>query len=494
MVERGLPIVPSIPGVYTPSPWQVKFHASRPDELLGAGSAGPGKTYTLIHDPIDIVLVEAERRRLGHISRSSATLLFLRRQLNMLGEAVSRAQRSFHQIDPGVKSKDESGKTTFTFSSGLKFVFGGCKDIGDWQQYQGAEYIWIGFDELTQFEEVQYFEIGARLRTGDPVLSKLMRIRAASNPAGNWVRKRFVEPCPEGSKLIREKVTSPQTGESTYKTRLYLRATLYDNPNAEFVKQYEANLLQKPPHIRNAYLYGDWYTVVGAYFAEEFDRARHVIKPFRIPQGWKRFRSMDWGYKTYGAVHWWALTHDGEMICTDEYTFRKKTAAEVAKRIKQIEEANGLWDKVRNRSKLTGPADTQLWEERGDTAPSKALEMSKAGVNWVKANKKSRQNNAERVLGRLKDVEGEYPGICFFDACRQIIRTLPGLMPDDSDPNEPAKCDDDHWYDSVSYACAYAAAPSKAKDSDFIEDEEDRKARKRRDSDSIGYGKALPWT
>ena len=47
--------------------------------------------------------------------------------------------------------------------------------------------------------------------------------------------------------------------------------------------------------------------------------------------------------------------------------------------------------------------DTQLWEERGDSAKRKVDVFNDAGVPWVHADKKSRRDNAERLLKRLKD-------------------------------------------------------------------------------------------
>src|SRR5688572_31651895 len=38
--------------LYAPSPWAIRFHEAQADEILGGGSAGPGKSLTLLWDPI----------------------------------------------------------------------------------------------------------------------------------------------------------------------------------------------------------------------------------------------------------------------------------------------------------------------------------------------------------------------------------------------------------------------------------------------------------
>src|SRR6185503_16933282 len=55
-----------------------------------------------------------------------------------------------------------------------------------------------------------------------------------------------------------------------------------------------------------AWLDGDWTIVQGAFFTE-WDPKRHVIRPFAIPDGWTKFRSLDWGSAAPFSVGWWAV-------------------------------------------------------------------------------------------------------------------------------------------------------------------------------------------
>jgi hypothetical protein len=331
------------------------------------------------------------------------------------------------------------------------------------------EYSWIGFDELVQFEKEQYDQISGRLRTSDPVLRNMLKIRACTNPVSmrsdndnitisdpQWVRKYFVEPAPEGRKVLRKKLVR-KGGETIYWDRMYLPATLYDNPDPQFVKDYEATLLSKPSHIRQALLYGDWWVSAGSFYGEAWNRALHVCKPFKIPDSWPRFRSMDWGFKAPGVVLWWTMDEEGNLYCEREYTFQGKTDVDVAARIKDVETLEGLWKF--GGSTLTGPADDQLWEQRGSATMAMADVFAHHGVHWVRADKKSRRSNAQRLLKRLQDHHRgtTTPGIVFFESCVQTIKTLPGIQTAANDPECPADGGEDHWHDAVLYAVAYAS-------------------------------------
>lgn len=409
-------------------------------------------------------LIEENPLRWGH---SEGHILHLRRTMTRLTETINRSHRIFKSIDPDCDFKEK--QSTWTFRSGLKYQFGHCKDKKDYNNYLGQQYTGIYYDELIEFEKEQYDRINARLRTGDKVLCNYLKIRAATNPhlGGNkgeditvddpaWVKKYFVDPYPPGKKVLRKKLVR-RDGTIDYKTKLYLPATLYDNPDPEFIKQYELTLLDKPKHIRDAYLYGSWDTVIGAHFGELFNKNIHVCKAFKIPFDWPVFRAGDWGYATYGTIGWYAVSPEDTIYCFYEISFKGKNATEVAEMIKYFEEKNKLWDPNQG-SKIFGPMDGQLWEERGSSFKTKYEEMCEVGVNWCKADQKSRETNCEVFSNRLKSHENftKLPGIVFFENCEKSIKTIPALTTDPNNLEVPKKGPQDHWYDRNTYAVQYA--------------------------------------
>lgn len=420
---------------------------------------------------------------------SEGHILHLRRTMPRLTETINRSHRIFKSIDPDADFKEK--EHTWTFRSGLKYQFGHCKDKKDYNNYLGQQYTGIYYDELIEFDLEQYNRINARLRTGDRVLSKFLKIRAATNPhlGGNkgediavddpaWVKKYFVDPYPKGKKVLRKKLVR-RDGTIDYKTKLYLPATLYDNPDPEFIRQYELTLLDKPKHIRDAYLYGSWDTVIGAHFGEMWNAAIHVCKPFKIPIDWPIFRAGDWGYATSGTVGWYAISPEDVIYCFYEISFKQKNATEVAEMIKYFEEKNKLWD-PNSGSKIFGPMDGQLWEERGSSFKTKYEEMIEVGVSWCKADQKSRETNCEVFSNRLKSHDNftKLPGIVFFVNCEKSIKTIPALTTDPNNLEVPKKGPQDHWYDRNTYACQYArqsglSAPNYKSDDSHREDEDE---------------------
>jgi hypothetical protein len=399
---------------------------------------------------------------------SEGWALHLRRTLTRLTETIERAHRMFPLIDPEVDWNER--KTMFTFSSGFKYQFGHCKDKNDHNNYLGQSYTWIGFDELIEFNKDQYDFICSRNRSGDPVLRLMLKKRSMSNPKLTkakgediqvddpaWVKRYFVDPAPEGNKILRRKITL-KSGEVTYVHRLFLPATLYDNPDPDFVRTYEIELRSKPKHIQECYLLGRWDSVVGSFFEDSWNPDVHRCRPFKIPQHWPVFRCIDWGYVSHGNLGYYALDPALDILYKFwECTFQKKKVTDFVKSvIKPFEEANKLWSPFAG-SLIYGPADTQIWEQRGETALSKYQEFVQNGVDWCYADKRSREDNAQRVHERLVAHENftRPPKLIIFENCKSTLQVLPAMQTEPNKPTEPAKGGFDHPYDETSYACAY---------------------------------------
>ena len=475
---------------YSPSPVQREFHSLQVDEALFGGSAGPGKSLTLLMDPLDQIAVEHQRCVAGEMrwGRSSGWAIHFRREIPRLEETITRSKGFYTDLDPGAKWDQQ--KHTWTFSSGYKVQFAHMRDNDTFLNYRSSQYTALYMDELVEFERDQYDQMVTRVRSTDPVLQGMLRVRCASNPAPGWVREYFVDPAPQGRTILKKKLRLDD-GSIAERTRIFIPARLSDNPDPVYRRQYEINLQDKPAHIRAALLHGDWYVVAGAFFAEEWSPEHHVIKPFRIPRDWRRFRSGDWGYKSPCVILWWAVTPDNELICYRERTFKQKTALEVGERIKDIEKEAGEWDEKRDASRCIGPMDTQLWEERGHRGPTMASDMQTIGVTWVKANKKSRATNAQNVMSRLKSRGlNDRPAMMFFETCRGCVTTIPAIGTDPTATEEPMKGGSDHWYDAVSYAASHHVLPTAKgenfldRDDDFPEDE----VANRRNLGQYGYG------
>jgi predicted phage terminase large subunit-like protein len=106
-------------------------------------------------------------------------------------------------------------------------------------RYQSAAFQYIGFDELSHFEEQQYRYMFSRLRRLEGVEVPL-RMRSASNPGGvghDWVKRRFIDP------------GSPE--------RPFIPSRLEDNPYLDR-ESYVESLKELDPTTREQLLNGDW--------------------------------------------------------------------------------------------------------------------------------------------------------------------------------------------------------------------------------------------
>ena len=249
---------------------------------------------------------------------------------------------------------------------------------------------------------------------------------------------------------------SSLAGKFYERSRLYMPATIDDNPDPVYREAQKRNLLGSPKHVREALLEGNWFYQVGGYFEDAWLPEIHVVDPYPLPRhGWRFWRSLDWGHMTPGVCLWYAMGPDENIVVFGEYTFQGFDAEYVGKEILKRDKA--LKFTYGKRSLLTGVADTQLWEKRGDGGITKAATMKKLGVDWRGATK-DRQANAEYLYKRLTDHEGgtRKPGLTIFSTCKLTIRHAFSIMADPKEPNVPKKGGNDHHYDSLSYGVRFA--------------------------------------
>lgn len=422
---------------------QTEFLAAPEREVLYGGAAGGGKSYGLLADP------------LRYFSVPEFNGLILRRTNDELRELVWKSQELYPKAYPGAKWAEK--KSQWTFPSGAKLWMTYLERDEDVLRYQGQAFSYIGVDELTQYATPFSWQyLRSRLRTTNPDLPVFLR--ATSNPGGpghQWVKKAFVDPAPAGrafdatdiesGEVLRYPETHEKAGQALFQRR-FIPATLRDNPYLFKDGTYEANLLSLPEMQRRQLLDGDWAVADGAAFGE-FRQLTHVCEPFEIPHEWRRFRSADFGYSSYSAVHWFAIDPSYETLYVyRELYLSKHTGRDLSKAVLNAE----IGDNIQY-----GILDSSCWHQRGNIGPSIAEEMIAEGTRW----RPSDRSSGARVAGKNRlhellkvDEETGTPGIVFFNNCRQIIADIPVI------PSDPKGTDDidpryasDHAYDSIRY-------------------------------------------
>lgn len=273
-----------------PGPQEEAFRYFYVDEIFYGGAKGGGKTDWLLLDFVEPDLIQ----------KSNYRGIIFRRTFPRLREIIDR---SFQYFTGGAVYNSQ--ERSWTWPSKAKLFFGHCQYEEDKYDYQGHEYQYEGYDQLEEFTESQYEFLKAQARTTDKDIP--VRIRATGNP-GNighlWVKRKFIdnkEPM---------KVYCDKNGL----TSIFIPAKVYDNPSLmENDPMYVRRLESLPEQDRRALLEGDWNIFAGQYF-KEWNPERHIVKPYYIPQFWKRFIAGDYGEKKPASVGWYAVKPEGGLI------------------------------------------------------------------------------------------------------------------------------------------------------------------------------------
>ena len=161
---------------------QIHFLALDDEEALYGGAAGGGKSQALL------------MAALQYVGDSDYSALLLRRTYRDLALPGALMDRAYEWLQ-GTSAHWNNMDKVWTFPSGAKLSFGYLQHSKDKYQYQGAEFQFIGFDELTQFSFEDYSYLYSRLRRLKNSRVPI-RMRATSNPGGighEWVKERFIK-------------------------------------------------------------------------------------------------------------------------------------------------------------------------------------------------------------------------------------------------------------------------------------------------------------
>ena len=157
---------------------QERFLATSADICVYGGSAGGGKTYGILLDP------------LRHKNTKRYSAVFFRKhnvQIHVAGGLLDESRAMYSGIK-GAKLRT-SPKPAWTFNGGKggKILFDHIERDDDLDKWQGSQITAIMFDELTHFSEKQFFYMLSRNRS---VCGVKPYVRATCNPdADSWVAK-----------------------------------------------------------------------------------------------------------------------------------------------------------------------------------------------------------------------------------------------------------------------------------------------------------------
>jgi phage terminase large subunit len=466
---------------YEPFAKQQEFHASPAKYRLFGGAAGPGKSKALLMEAI-----------LQAHETPGANTLLLRRTFPELEQSLLLYFR--RDVPRELYKSFNESKHVVEWLNQSTTRFGYCQNESDVYQYQGAEFLFIGIDELTLFTLRQWQFLTSRNRCAVPGSFPCMA--GATNP-GNighaWVKALWID----------RQAASGMENPDAYDPADYdfIPARVSDNPIYAGDEQYLKTLRALPTHLRRAFLDGDWDVFAGQYF-DKFDYSRHVVRAEQIQwkPWWPRWISIDWGFEHPSAAFWHAaaplvdgglsLTRNADSTSCSESEAHLTSALESGSKLPHSTLGRSSSRVVTYREYVThrtAPRELarQIIERSVVSAPDFARDDSAAETNadreridaiYLSPDAFARRTDEASIADQMGDVfvaagfprpvpadndrvggwmlmyqmleAGEW---LLADNCVELIRTLPNLVRDPARIEDIEKMDGDDAADAARY-------------------------------------------
>jgi predicted phage terminase large subunit-like protein len=298
--------------------------------------------------------------------------------LTLPGALMTRA----HDWLAGTDARWDDRAKAYRFPEGASVSFGYLERDEDMYRYKGAEFQYIGIDELTQHNERPYRYLFSRLRRLEGSRVPL-RMRAASNPGDrghDWVKARFIDP-----------------GDPD---RPFIPAKLGDNPSLDR-EEYERSLMELDPVTREQLLNGDWSARAGgSKFRREWFEVVDAAPAFeRVVRYWDMAasepkRGADPDY-TVGVLL--GRTEAGQYYVVDVRRLRAKPL-DVERAVAQCAKIDGVATAIRMEQEPGASGVQAIDHYRREVLPAYDFEgVRSTGPKEVRANPLSSQAHAGNV-------------------------------------------------------------------------------------------------
>lgn len=288
-------------------------------------------------------------------------------------------------------------------------------------------------DEASQVSEEAFTLLQSRLRG-----KHFRKILCTTNPNGHswlyryWIKKDFGN---ENAKRQFFSVHAPSV-ENVHLPEGYVQNML-DSWSDERIKRE---------------VMGSWDAFQGQVYTE-FERAKHVVKPFVIPKEWTKFIGLDVGYRNPTCALWCAMDYDSNIYVYREFYQAEWIIEEIVKgrpgvgpgllTLSQGEKVEGIWVDPSSKANRGKESDFTTYLEYlpRDWALLPANNEVSVGIDRVKQFLKGKQ-------------------LFIFDSCVNLIEQMAQYRYEELTPGQelaknikesPVK-KDDHAVDALRYA------------------------------------------
>lgn len=259
----------------------------RDTEVLVEGPAGTGKTRGLLEKQFVCAVKYPGSRHLAiRKTRASMTESVL---VTLEQKVIPKNPRFY----PDVTSVHRRNRQSYDFPNGSSIVVGGMDNP---DRIMSTEYDTIYAFEGTELMQPEWEALLTRLRNGKmPYQQGVVDVNPGATT--HWLNQRAA-----GGLMTR------------LRSRHHDNPMLFDGGDWTDSGRKYISVLERLSGVRRVRLLeGKWATAEGVVYPD-FDPLVHVIKPFDIPNEWRKIRSIDFGYTNPFVCGWWAIDPDGRMI------------------------------------------------------------------------------------------------------------------------------------------------------------------------------------
>ena len=429
------------------NPKQIEFFNSTTKFTCYGGAKGGGKShaaqrlaiwYCLKYPGIHVLIIRAHYPELlaNHIEPI----------LSIVPAEIASYNGSDHVLS--IELTNEKGKVVKSLTK-----FGHYDGVNSENEYQGQSHDIIIMDEATQFTERSFRHLAACLR-GNNNFPK--RFYLTCNPGGvghKWVKRLFIE-----RKFKKDPNDSTKYEDPDDYSFIFAKAednVIMLERNPGYLS--DISLMANSAAMR----YGDWDIIAGSYFSN-FNVATHVVKSFRIPEFWNRYRSFDYGLDNF-VVGWWAVDQDGRCWC---YRTFEQENLNIPDAVNAVKNHTLPDDKI-----IITYAPPDMWNRQRETGKTTADIFNSMNVPIVKADNNRVQGHlivrtmldpiplkdpyVIQMLGGEEKAPKTLPQLMFFEGTDDVYDDLASIQADEKNPDDCAKEPHDitHSVDMIRYFC-----------------------------------------
>ncbi len=391
--------------------------------VLYGGAKGGGKSYILRWALVRHLLKWANQ---GH--RNVRVGLFCENYPALKDRQITKIQKEFPRWLGDLSDNQIEG-----MSFRLKSQFGGgviaLRNLDDVSKYASSEFAIAAVDELTKNTRDVFDQLRSIIRW--PGIENTS-FWGGTNPGeiGHlWVKKLWVD-------------KQYDTEDPPADQFAFVKSLPTDNPyNAQ---SYLADLQRLPEKLKKAYYEGNWDIFEGQYFAE-WNREKHVIAPFKIPESYKLFRAYDHGRTAPACCKWYALDYDGRLIVYRELYQAGWNVDQLAEKIVNLSQGEHYEASVADPSIF---AQTGIVDKFGGQTIAESF--ARNGVLFEPASNRRVDGWALMHQYLAWDTQKQ-PKLVYFSTCTDSIRTIPALIHEDHRPEDLDTMGEDHAADPDRY-------------------------------------------